>query len=207
MALQSLRIHLVASLSLGSHETIFSGIAITGKFPGSSMRGIFTGEALQAFQYTHPQWGHMQNPCNGTHVEAQGYWRPAKPEEAGLMNMKTKSIFVVTSCTLTTQQERERERDRSSQRAHGNTRRRTHSSSENGKYSWRDETWNFMFADRHRDSAHCRTLGLDSMPKSKSELRTAWMKRIRETHPDKGGSESEAMMVNAAYQALLPAFG
>lgn len=74
-------------------------------------------------------------------------------------------------------------------------------------FGYGPEAWSFRSPERHRNDAHCRTLGLDAMPKSRTELRTAWMKRIRETHPDAGGCESEAMMVNAAYQALLPTFG
>jgi bifunctional non-homologous end joining protein LigD len=50
------------------------------------------------------------------------------------------------------------------------------------------------------------TLGLNSVPSSKEELKKQYIKLIAKAHPDKGGTEEDAARINAAYKFALTLF-
>ncbi len=47
-----------------------------------------------------------------------------------------------------------------------------------------------------------QVLGLESMPATVAELKTAWKERLRVCHPDAGGDTAKAQEIGAAFEAL-----
>ena len=53
-----------------------------------------------------------------------------------------------------------------------------------------------------KESEHLEALGLTEVPESLAALKRAYRKAMLTAHPDVGGTEEEAAMVNEAYEAL-----